>query len=852
MKKLRLLLATMLVIALMPAYGFVYNGLQYEIISSSVSPITVKLTGVMSTPIEDVVVPASFSNAGKTYFVTAIDESAFDNCLKTIKTLKMPRINIPDDMLFGAENLESVDWGEYWPVEIGQNAFRDCEKLASVSGSLENNKNNVIGHHAFHNCKSLSGTIQLTLGEYTAYIPYFGDYSFLNTKMNFNLTNCDLIPASGKAVVGSTSKVSVKSGMGAAYAKSDSWGHGFISDPEELPRKTYVFDGASSAAGTFASLISSMSDYERTSYRRLVYNGKINSDDLKAIRALCGGPESYGEATTDGNVRFLDLTHAQFITDNNSFYYENGTHSIDNNKMFASYALANCVKLDTVMLPVSVNGIGVWAFKNCKPLVLYASWSEPVSAYDAFETKSNTVIVPAGSVYAYLNTIWKDFGNIREVDATAAEQNKMSVSLISNLTADMSAAFINGYRVDGNKPYYILKTNRGDKITVNVPYDKQTYFDQIYFNGTNVTEDPVYHDLTTIGSPWVFTGLMRDAVIYVSFCKSNVNIRKSGGQVNYSFDNFMNERNYMVFADKELTVNVGPRDQLSLAARKEGLLHVWFGGEDIISQGVDGTMKLSANSSTTHAALVFKLPAGIREDVDIFFDYGGPDPIATETYTHNGSEAGSFATAMEALSQDAKLRLGKLIISGPLNSADVKAIRNLCGANTMMGGASTGYHVSAVDLTHSTFVRDESDFAADEHGGSFQIYANIMPAEMFRDCKSLSELWLPVNIMEIGGYVFENANPNMTVYASWNAPSSIFLNASTFSLVDNMMTLVVPAGALDTYRNEYYWKDFRTIIEGPYAGFGLKGDVNGDGNVTVADAVKVVSIILGSPSSTTE
>ena len=844
MEELRLLLATMLVIALMPAYGFVYNGLQYEIISSSVSPITVKLTGVVSNTIEDVVVPASFSNAGKTYFVTAIDESAFDNCLKTIKTLKMPRINIPDDMLSGAENLESVDWGEYWPVEIGQNAFRDCEKLASVSGSLENNKNNVVGHHAFHNCKSLSGTIQLTLGEYTAYIPYFGDYSFLNTKMNFNLTNCDLIPASGKAVVGSTSKVSVKSGMGAAYAKSDSWGHGFISDPEELPRKTYVFDGASSAAGTFASLISSMSDYERTSYRRLVYNGKINSDDLKAIRALCGGPESYGEATTDGNVRFLDLTHAQFITDNNSFYYENGTHSIDNNKMFASYALANCVKLDTVMLPVSVNGIGVWAFKNCKPLVLYAPWSEPVSAYDAFETKSNTVIVPAGSVYAYLNTVWKDFGNIREVDATAAEQNKMSVSLISNLTADMSAAFINGYRVDGNKPYYILKTNRGDKITVNVPYDKQTYFDQIYFNGTNVTEDPVYHDLTTIGSPWVFTGLMRDAVIYVSFCKSNVNIRKSGGQVNYSFDNFMNERNYMVFADKELTVNVGPRDQLSLAARKEGLLHVWFGGEDIISQGVDGTMKLSANSSTTHAALVFKLPAGIREDVDIFFDYGGPDPIATETYTHNGSEAGSFATAMEALSQDAKLRLGKLIISGPLNSADVKAIRNLCGANTMMGGASTGYHVSAVDLTHSTFVRDESDFAADEHGGSFQIYANIMPAEMFRDCKSLSELWLPVNIMEISGYVFENANPNMTVYASWNDPSHVYINNSTFVSAGNMK-LVVPVGTLSIYQDDASWNVFGTIVEGAYAGFGSNGDVNGDGKVTITDATKVVDIILG-------
>ena len=115
---------------------------------------------------------------------------------------------------------------------------------------------------------------------------------------------------------------------------------------------------------------------------------------------------------------------------------------------------------------------------------------------------------------------------------------------------------------------------------------------------------------------------------------------------------------------------------------------------------------------------------------------------------------------------------------------------------------------------------------------------------MFRDCKSLSELWLPVNIMEISGYVFENANPNMTVYASWNDPSHVYINNSTFVSAGNMK-LVVPVGTLSIYQDDASWNVFGTIVEGAYAGFGSNGDVNGDGKVTITDATKVVDIILG-------
>ena len=37
-----------------------------------------------------------------------------------------------------------------------------------------------------------------------------------------------------------------------------------------------------------------------------------------------------------------------------------------------------------------------------------------------------------------------------------------------------------------------------------------------------------------------------------------------------------------------------------------------------------------------------------------------------------------------------------------------------------------------------------------------------------------------------------------------------------------------------------------------YSNAGVKGDVNGDGFVTISDVTKLVNIILGSPSSATE
>ena len=61
------------------------------------------------------------------------------------------------------------------------------------------------------------------------------------------------------------------------------------------------------------------------------------------------------------------------------------------------------------------------------------------------------------------------------------------------------------------------------------------------------------------------------------------------------------------------------------------------------------------------------------------------------------------------------------------------------------------------------------------------------------------------------------------------------------------MTLVVPKGSLAAYQAAEGWNWFKEIVEenDTEPSTELLGDVNGDGQVTIADVTKLVNIILG-------
>ena len=93
----------------------------------------------------------------------------------------------------------------------------------------------------------------------------------------------------------------------------------------------------------------------------------------------------------------------------------------------------------------------------------------------------------------------------------------------------------------------------------------------------------------------------------------------------------------------------------------------------------------------------------------------------------------------------------------------------------------------------------------------------------------------------IGSYAFRSCGSLTTVTARNETPVTIS-SASTFSNRANA-TLYVPKASLEAYKAANRWKDFNPII-----GY-ENGDANGDGNVTIADAVAVVNYILGNASA---
>lgn len=111
------------------AQTFTVDNINYEV-TSSITPFTVKITGLVDTPVNSVTIPLTVTNNSTTYNVTAIGDNAF----------------------YGYSSLTSVSIGNS-VTSIGSGAFYNCNKLTSVSIG---NSVTSIGGAAFYNCTSLT------------------------------------------------------------------------------------------------------------------------------------------------------------------------------------------------------------------------------------------------------------------------------------------------------------------------------------------------------------------------------------------------------------------------------------------------------------------------------------------------------------------------------------------------------------------------------------------------------------------------------------------------------------------------------------------------------------------------
>ena len=118
----------------------------------------------------------------------------------------------------------------------------------------------------------------------------------------------------------------------------------------------------------------------------------------------------------------------------------------------------------------------------------------------------------------------------------------------------------------------------------------------------------------------------------------------------------------------------------------------------------------------------------------------------------------------------------------------------------------------------------------------------------FYQCASLTGIAIPAGVTSIGYSAFEGCSSLAEVYSYILNPNAVQMQWSTFlGVPTSTSVLYVPKGKINVYKEHGEWGVFTHIVE---MKGGLKGDVNGDQEVTVADVNAVINIILGGNGNT--
>ena len=125
----------------------------------------------------------------------------------------------------------------------------------------------------------------------------------------------------------------------------------------------------------------------------------------------------------------------------------------------------------------------------------------------------------------------------------------------------------------------------------------------------------------------------------------------------------------------------------------------------------------------------------------------------------------------------------------------------------------------------------------------------------FGSCTSMTYATLPSTLTELGYNAFYNVPDLAYLYVKATTPPTCltYANPRTGEFYEpfiddhySNVNLQVPMGSAQAYRTANVWKKFTNINENNFPAEFIRGDVNGDGHVNIADVTSLIDYLLGS------